>query len=297
MRIFLLSQIFFDFYPLQSRPPVLDLFQEAIELDLVTLKQTSISKKSIDNITHSERQALLDIQNNLDLVVQKADKGGAVVLLDGGLYKKLDLEILGDTNTYTHLSNVLHCFRKKTKSLLQEAVAMEAINQNLADKLYVTCPSIPILHSLPKYHKQVFPPPLRPIVSGVGSMGEFLGIWIDKHLQPLVSGLPGFIRDTKHLVSIMDHHPWPQNTHWLTCDVSSLYPSIRHDKALVFLSDFLMRFSNYSPQVKTFLVMATNFLLRHNYCPKVWGREGGPLFSIIGKHLHGCLGGTVFVFH
>lgn len=31
-----------------------------------------------------------------------------------------------------------------------------------------TWPTNCILHSLPKYHKQVFPPPLRPIVPGIG---------------------------------------------------------------------------------------------------------------------------------
>lgn len=127
----------------------------------------------------------------------------------------------------------------------------------MADKLYVSHPSIPILHSLPKYNKGLFPPPLRPIVSGIGSLGKQLGIFIFVHFQTLVFHLPGFIQDTKHLISLMDGHQWSTDTHWLSCNVSSFYRSIPHDWALVVLSNFffLARYSNYSLPVKEFLVM------------------------------------------
>lgn len=139
---------------------------------------------------------------------------------NGGLYKKLNLDFLSDWNTYTQLSqDPTMLFQKKLKSVLQEGVIMGAITQKLADKQFVIDPVVPIFHSLPKIHKYVFPPPVRPIVAGIGSLGERLGNWIDSHL---------------HI-------------------------------AVVKLADFLARFSNYAPAVKDFLVVATQFLLSHNY--------------------------------
>lgn len=79
---------------------------------------------------------------------------------------------------------------------------MGAISQGQADKLFVPHPVIPIFQSLPKLHKETFPPPMRPIVVGIGSMGERMGAWLDKLLQPLVSITSSYIRDTKR----MDRH-------------------------------------------------------------------------------------------
>ncbi|XP_073522074.1 uncharacterized protein [Phyllobates terribilis] len=53
-------------------------------------------------------------------------------------------------------------------------------------------------------HKNIFPPPLRPIVAGLGSMGERLGVWIDFYLQPLVQEIPSYIRDSKFVATVFE---------------------------------------------------------------------------------------------
>lgn len=106
---------------------------------------------------------------------------------------------------------------------------------------------------------------MRPIVSGIGALGELFGVSIDHHLQRLVSAIPGYLRDTKHLVSTLDGFPWLTNLSWLSCDVVSLYPSIPQDIAVVMLSTFLGKYGNYAPETNNFLVRATDFLLHHNY--------------------------------
>lgn len=67
-----------DFYLVHSRPPILEVILESMEYDLIALKNTSIYKKSHDNLTPLERKALSDLQHNLDLIVRKADKGGGL---------------------------------------------------------------------------------------------------------------------------------------------------------------------------------------------------------------------------
>lgn len=184
--------------------------------------------------------------------------------MNGGLYKKLNGELLSDNNVYRKLlSDPTRIFQIKLKSLLDNAVAQGIFKQSF--RLFVLHPVTPILHSLPKYHKNLFPPPMRPIVSGIGTMGEFLGIWIDHHLQPLVSDIPGYLRDTKHLVSILDGHPWSNDWMWLSCDVVALYPSIPQNEAINMLSMFLDKYANYTLETKQFLVSAVEFLLKHNF--------------------------------
>lgn len=56
-----------------------------------------------ENLTQGEKRALKDLKQNKDLFVRKADKGGVIIVLNGGLYRKLNLEMLSDTNNFAPL--------------------------------------------------------------------------------------------------------------------------------------------------------------------------------------------------
>lgn len=90
---------------------------------------------------------------------------------------------------------ILLNIQEKLQRLLNEGVAMGVFTKNVSEKLYVE-------RSLPKIHKEVFPPPLQPIVAGIGSILEQLSACMDHHLQPLAIEMQGYIRDTKHIVSL-----------------------------------------------------------------------------------------------
>lgn len=54
-------------YPINSRMPVLDVFQDFVELDLVKLKEESLkTKKPHNNLTKKESMALKKITDNKD---------------------------------------------------------------------------------------------------------------------------------------------------------------------------------------------------------------------------------------
>lgn len=179
-----------DFYPLQSRPVTMDLFQDQVEEDLRSLfRDLNKSLSTKNNLSDKVHKALKELTNK-DLIVRGADKGGVVVILNGGLYKKLNLTLLADqeTNVELHKDPTSECQSIK-KNLLDRGVQMGVLTVKSANKLFVT-PTIPLFHSPPKVHKDLFPPPMCPIVAGIGSMGESLGQWIDALLKPLVPSLP-----------------------------------------------------------------------------------------------------------
>lgn len=174
-----------------------------------------------------ENAALKNLSEREDIVVRQADKGGAVIVLDSELYRSLNRSLLDDPTTYRKQSqDPTAPFLKHLNSLLNIGEQLEVLSNTEVDKLMVNFPVVPIFHSFPKYHKEVFPPPLRPIVTGIGSIGEGLGAWVDAYLQPLVNITPSFIRDTKDLVVIMEGQKWQSRYCWLLCDVCALYPSI-----------------------------------------------------------------------
>lgn len=167
-----------------------------------------------------------------------------VIILDRGLYCKLNKNILQDSNTYTCLPyNPTNQYSKLLKYLLEIGRDKGVLTTVEADRLFVENPIVPILHSLPKVHKEVFPPPLRPIIAGIGSMEERLSAWMNSFLQPLVSLTPAFIKDTKHIVNIMDGQEWQNKYMWLACDVIGLYPAIPHERALNTIRGYLDTYS------------------------------------------------------
>lgn len=102
-----------------------------------------------------------------DLVIRQADKGGAVVLLDKGLYLRENTLMLSDAFTYRKLeSNPTNVFKAKLETLVNEGVSLGVLSEKQAKFIIVDNPRIPIYHSLPKIHKSIFPPPMRLIVLG-----------------------------------------------------------------------------------------------------------------------------------
>lgn len=126
---------------------------------------------------------------------------------------------------------------------------------------------------------------MRPIVSGIGALGEQLGIRIDHHLQPLVFDIPGYLQDadTKHLVSVLDHHPGCWNL--VGCRAKWLVFIHPYHKILRWLF-YANSWTNIATirQKQEFLVRATDFLLYHNYLCF----NGEFFFSRDKEHQWGC---------
>lgn len=126
-------------------------------------------------------------------MIPQADKDGSIVILDSGLYYHLNLCMLSDTNTYQKQDNdPTVCFQTELQKLLSEGISLCVISH------------IAIFHSTPKVHKNIFPPPMRPIITGVGLMNELLGAWVDNYLQPLIQKIPGYLQDTRQVLNMLN---------------------------------------------------------------------------------------------
>lgn len=87
-----------DFYLLQSRPNLMGYISRTYRKG--PYPTTSGGKGKREN---RKFQPVKEIWNNRDLLIKSTDKGGAVVVMDAGLYYKLNLEILSDRDTYAPL--------------------------------------------------------------------------------------------------------------------------------------------------------------------------------------------------
>lgn len=104
-----------NFYPIQSRPPVLDTFQELVERDLKLLFQQNRGPAFPDkaNITRAEHQALKELSDNPNIVTRLT---WPIVVLDS------DHHILDDPTTSRLLSDSTKVLQIKMKPLPQDGI-------------------------------------------------------------------------------------------------------------------------------------------------------------------------------
>ena len=181
--------------------------------DKVFLSQIDqLSKLNLENITSNTHQnlskaewfALKDLINDKSIVIKKADKGGAVVIMNAKHYEKMAYDQLNDSKTYKKLdfSNDFNIMRKLTKFV------NEYKNSFTNDELKCLTNSkftTSQFYGLPKLHKSKilkaeiekqnseiinFENPedlkLRPIISGTKCPTRNLSDILDKILKPLL---------------------------------------------------------------------------------------------------------------
>lgn len=120
-----------------------------------------------------------------------------------------------------------------TESLLQEPLVLWVSNHVWRKGRFYT---------IPKLHKQGHLG--RPIVSSNSHPIERISEFVDFRLQPLVTKLPSYIKDTTHFIG-----PLPDGVLLVTLDISSLYTNIPRKDGIQACSEFLDRRVN--PAIQT----------------------------------------------
>lgn len=62
---------------------------------------------------------------------------------------------------------------------------------------------------------------------------------VDIYLEPHVTSLPSYVRDSLHLLRIIEDINVPVESYLVSIDVQSLYNSILHDKGVETVKQFL----------------------------------------------------------
>ncbi|CAH2097401.1 unnamed protein product [Euphydryas editha] len=195
------------------------------------------SKLPATNITTEERQALKNIRNNQDILVLKADKGNATVVMNTTDYQQKIRELLCDEKVYKPISyNPTARVTRKIRTLIQEN--QDLFTEDEYERLYrPKAHQPPRLYGLPKIHKSGVP--LRPIVSQIASPTYDLAKHVASVLQPLVGKSPSFVKDSRHFVQIIKEITLEPNDIMVSFDVESLFTNVPIDECLDVVRDKL----------------------------------------------------------
>ena len=210
-------------------PPVIETFITAVNNDV---NEASTKEIPNDNLSIQEQKAMKDLQDRSDIIIKKADKGGAVVIWNTEDYIKEADRQLNDTTSYKKLdTNPTEDNVKKIKSTIDQLKKQELISEKVSDSLIPENVKTPRFYMFPKIHKPNNPG--RPVISSVSSHTSEISIFVDHHLQDNVKELKSYVKDTTNFIKKVESQPpIPDNCFLVSMDVRSLYTNIPHKEGI-----------------------------------------------------------------
>ena len=149
--------------------------------------------------------------------ISKADKGGAVVVQDVSDYIAEADRQLGNTANYTVLRTDPTVKIAKVSNSLVDSLFQDGHIAKTTKDWATLSPNLvrpQQFYHLPKVHKTLDNPPVRPIVSGSGGPTEHLSKLVDSWLQDMVVRLPSYVKDSTHVLNMIEE--WNQSGPFFT---------------------------------------------------------------------------------
>ncbi|XP_030068592.1 uncharacterized protein LOC115476378 [Microcaecilia unicolor] len=214
--------------------PMIQAFQKLVLYDLAKLEERRGNEWS--NISGLQRRGIQELANNQNIVIQRADKGGSVVIMDRDKYKQEAIGQLGQDQYYILLdADPTKQLQSEIEIYVNEAAMKDILTKKEKQFLCHPCPAIPYIYFIPKIHKSTRDPPGRPIVSTKNSVLEPLSKYIDRILNPLVSRAESYVRDSMHYIQMLEQLEPTLNKkdlYMVGLDVVALYTNIPQDSAI-----------------------------------------------------------------
>jgi hypothetical protein len=218
------------------------------------LKKLVSVNKIKHNISSGERKAINNLREDKNILIQKADKGGSIVIVNTKDYLNKMINMLNDPITYTQVLNVnLEDAKSKTDNIFLHLHDKNYISSKQKNYLMRCNPKMPILYGLPKIHKNNWP--YRPIVSQIDSPAYKLNKYLDYLLTTAEKCIPNLLQDTTKFLQIINKlDSVPDNCILFTIDVTSLYTVLPHELVINYVQEMyietLENWIKYTPDIK-----------------------------------------------
>ena len=246
--------------------PSLETF---ITINTITLNKTVNTTIKNQNVTENERRALKSLSKNKDITIKPADKGGAIVIMNTVDYIKEAHRQLDDENTYKKLkTDPTKDFTETVNKMVEDMVNCNEISKKVGDLIKAKNPRTPQIYFLPKIHKNIIPPPGRPIVSANSCPTENISAFVDIFLNPLVSKFEHHIKDTTDFLNkIKNMEPLKTGTIIGSMDITSLYTNIPNIEGVQSIKDILAqtRSPNENPKNDSLTKLLKMVLEKNNF--------------------------------
>ena len=242
-------------------------------------------EKHTNNVSAKQRDAIMELQNNDSIIIKKADKGGAVCVMNRDFYANKIMEMLKDSSTYCQIEEGQ---LKQAKSKINKLIEHHGscLHDEEIDYLLNFESKESNFYGLPKIHKSKSikdaiveqnseyisvknPADLkfRPIIAGPECPTSRLSHLIDLLLKDLPQLTKSYVRDDINFLSKLQRHLSSEDEHSLvTFDVESLYTNIDHDLGKKAITYWLNKHRDrINPRfTNSFIIEAIKIVLENN---------------------------------
>uniref|UniRef100_A0A673WHK7 Reverse transcriptase domain-containing protein n=1 Tax=Salmo trutta TaxID=8032 RepID=A0A673WHK7_SALTR len=256
-----------SFVPPPKRNASIETFCRIVENDVTDLLKDKQKHKSYDNLSRDERMALKDLMSDPSIIIKKCDKGGRICIQKKCDYVNEYRRQLSKGDFYRKLNcDPTLEFQHNISSTVESCLKSGQITKKEVEFLCVKFSKIPTFYTVTKLHKQVSPPPGRPIVAAIDSVTSNISKCMDYHIKPMVENLPSYVKDTSHMISLIEGlGRLPEGTLLATFNVESLYTNIPHTGGLQALQNFLQQRDSTLAPSNDCILQLTELVLSHNY--------------------------------
>ena len=240
-----------------------NLWDEDLSLMKARLLDTALSsyesfsrnQSPSENLTASEFKALRHLSKNKNPVIQKADKGNTIVILDKISYISVIEEILNDHTKFSNLYmptgkeiSYIANLEKRITSDLKLLKDDEIIDKTTYKNIKPVGSRPGVLYGLGKVHKETKNglPPFCPILSAIGMPTYKLAKFLLRFLMPITQNEYN-ITDSFHFAEeICKQEP---NLYTASLDVDSLFTNIPVDETIDICIDSLYKDDENTPKI------------------------------------------------
>ena len=238
-------------------------------------------RKFHDNITKTERDSIVSLKQNKNIIIKKADKNGNIVILDKENYLSEGYRQL-NSNHYKHItSHNLENIRTQLKQYIRNMVINDALDETTYKFLREGLDNAARpgrIYFLPKIHKlntetvnQIINdgfnssqamPPGRPIISQSGSFTKNIGHYIDHFLIPIVLEQHTYIKDTTAFINLIESIRPKKDCLLVTYDVTNMFTNCPINELLSAVEKAYTEFDKNKYDIKSPPTEDLIFLLR-----------------------------------
>ena len=159
-------------------------------------EQTKMKEKPYNNKTKNERTSMKELSEREDIIITKADKVGAVVIMDVKDYIKEAEQQLDNTKNYRKLQeDPTTTNMELVNDAIERFKKQKLINEKVAEGLKRNDPKTSKFYLRPKIHKEGNPG--RPVVSSVNCHTTNISKYVDYPLQPIAKEIPSHVKDIR----------------------------------------------------------------------------------------------------
>ena len=191
-----------------------------------------MKEKPHKSLTKIERTSMKELSEREDIIITKADKDDAAVIVDVKDYIKGAEQQLNNTKNYKKRQEDQTATNMKlVNDTIERFKKQKLINEKVSERLKRNGPRTPNFYLRPKIHKEGNSDHL--VVSSVNCHTANISNYVDYHLEPIVKEIPSNVKGTQDFLKKLEKvKDIPPESFLVTLNVKSLYTNISNNESI-----------------------------------------------------------------